>query len=67
MATTVGSSGDVHASLRLLETISEGWSLDLVLPEDVTSGIIQKLLEIAPKNSVDIVGELTEEPDAFYI
>jgi hypothetical protein len=61
MATTVG------ASLRLLESISEGWSLDLVLPDDVTSGVIKKLLEIAPKNSADHVRELTEEPDAFYI
>ena len=67
MATTVGASGDVHASLRLLESISEGWSLDLVLPDDVTSGVIKKLLEIAPKNSADHVRELTEEPDAFYI
>jgi proteasome assembly chaperone (PAC2) family protein len=67
MATTVGASGDVHASLRLLESINEGWSLNLILPEDVTSGVIQKLLEIAPKNTADHVRELTEEPDAFYI
>jgi hypothetical protein len=38
-----------------------------VLPDDVTSGVIKKLLEIAPKNSADHVRELTEEPDAFYI
>ncbi len=50
-----------------LSNYCEGWSLDLVLPDDVTSGVIQKLLEIAPKNSADLVRELTEEPDAFYI
>ena len=67
MATTVGASGDVHASLRLLEFISNGWNLDLQLPENTTSTLMAKLNELAPSANTDHVRELMEEPDAFYI
>ena len=67
MATTVGASGDVHASLRLLEFVSKGWDLDVMLPEDATSALLSKLNELAPSANTDHVRELMEEPDAFYI
>lgn len=67
MATTVGASGDVHASIRLLEFINKGWDLKLQLPENATSALLSKLSELAPSASNDHVRELMEEPDAFYI
>ena len=67
MATTVGASGDVHASLRLLEFISKGWDLNIQLPMDATSSLLSKLNELAPNANTDHVRELMEEPDAFYI
>ena len=67
MATTVGASGDVHASLRLLEFISKGWDLNIQLPKDATSSLLSKLNELAPNANTDHVRELMEEPDAFYI
>ncbi len=67
MATTVGASGDVHASIRLLEFLSKGWNLNVQLPEDATSKVLAKLNELAPNGTTDHVRELMEEPDAFYI
>ena len=67
MATTVGASGDVHASLRLLEFISEGWDLDVGLPVNTTSMLLEKLSALAPSSDSDHVRDLMEEPDAFYI
>ena len=67
MATTVGASGDVHASIRLLEFISEGWNLKVLMPKDATSSLLSKLNELAPNANTDHVRELMEEPDAFYI
>ena len=67
MATTVGASGDVHASIRLLKFLSDGWNLDVRLPEDATSALLTKLNELAPNANTDHVRELMEEPDAFYI
>lgn len=67
MATTVGASGDVHASIRLLEFISKGWNLDIQAPENATSKLLAKLNELAPSANTDHVRELMEEPDAFYI
>ena len=67
MATTVGASGDVHASIRLLEFILKGWKLKVQMPKDATSSLLSKLNELAPKANTDHVRELMEEPDAFYI
>ena len=67
MATTVGASGDVHASIRLLEFVSKGWNLNIQLPKDATSSLLAKLNELAPNANTDHVRELMEEPDAFYI
>ena len=67
MATTVGASGDVHASIRLLEFISEAWNLDVRLPEDATSSLLSKLNELVPNAKTDHVRELMEEPDALHL
>ena len=67
MATTVGASGDVHASIRLLEFISKGWKLKVQMPKDATSSLLSKLNDLAPNANTDHVRELMEEPDAFYI
>ena len=49
MATTVGASGDVHASIRLLEFISKGWKLKVQMPKDATSSLLSKLNELGSK------------------
>ena len=67
MATTVGASGDVHASIRLLEFISKGWKMMVQMPKDATSSLLLKLNDLAPNANKDHVRELIEEPDAFYI
>ena len=67
MATTVGASGDIHASIRLLEFISKGWKLKVQMPKDATSSLLSKLNDLAPNANTDHVRELMEEPDAFYI
>ncbi|MCH1422744.1 MAG: PAC2 family protein [Candidatus Poseidoniaceae archaeon] len=67
IATTVGSSGDVFASQRLLESLDAWFDLGIALPSDVQSKLTEKLAMLAPNNAPDLVGELTESPDAFYM
>ena len=67
IATTVGSSGDVFASQRLLESLDGWFDLGIALPSDIHSKLTEKLSVLAPGKSSDYVGELTESPDAFYM
>ena len=67
IATTVGSSGDAFASQRLLESLDRWFDLGIALPSDVQSKLTDKLAALAPGNAPDIVSDLTESPDAFYM
>ena len=64
---TVGSSGDVFASQRLLESLDGWFELGIALPSDIQAKLTQKLSALAPGKVEDFVGELTESPDAFYM
>ncbi|HJL58840.1 MAG TPA: PAC2 family protein, partial [Candidatus Thalassarchaeaceae archaeon] len=67
IATTVGSSGDIHASQRLLESLDKWFGLGVALPKDAKEKLAQKLASMAPKETNDHLSELTESPDAFYM
>lgn len=67
IATTVGSSGDVFASQRLLEALDRWFELGVALPSGIQTKLTEKLAALAPKQTPDYVSELTESPDAFYM
>jgi proteasome assembly chaperone (PAC2) family protein len=67
ITTTVGSSGDILASQRMIERIDDWFNLGLTLPKEGNEWLKKKLEAIAPKNSEDLVGELTASHDAFYM
>ena len=67
IATTVGSSGDIHASQRLLESLDKWFGLGVALPKDAKEKLSKKLESMAPKQTSDHLSELTESPDAFYM
>jgi proteasome assembly chaperone (PAC2) family protein len=67
IATTVGSSGDIHASQRLLESLDKWFGLGVALPKDAKEKLAKKLASMAPKETNDHISELTESPDAFYM
>jgi proteasome assembly chaperone (PAC2) family protein len=67
IATTVGASGDIHASQRLLEALDKWFQLSVALPKDAKEKLSKKLASMAPNKTADHVSELTETPDAFYM
>jgi len=67
IATTVGSSGDIHASQRILEALDKWFDLGVALPKDANEKLSAKLASMAPKEVIDHYSELTESPDAFYM
>jgi len=67
IATTIGSSGDIIASQNLLTSIDQWFGLNLVIPKDANKKLIEKLKEISPSNRDDLVAELTQTHDAFYM
>ena len=67
IATTVGSSGDIHASQRILETLDKWFDLGVALPKDAKEKLSAKLASMAPEKVSDHYSEMTESPDAFYM
>ena len=67
IATSVGSSGDIHASQRILESLDKWFDLGVALPKDASEKLTAKLASMTPKNVSDHYSELTESPDAFYM
>ncbi len=67
IATTVGSSGDIHASQRILESLDKWFNLGVALPKDAKEKLSAKLASMSPKKVKDHYSELTESPDAFYM
>lgn len=67
IATTIGSSGDIIASQNLLMSLDKWFELNLAIPEDASNKLPEKLKQISPKNPSDLVSELTQNHDAFYM
>ena len=67
IATTVGASGDIIASQKLLHSIDEWFGLNLVIPKDANEKLFEKLKQISPQKQDDLVSELTQSHDAFYM
>ena len=66
IATTVGASGDVMASQRLLDKIDNWFELGISLPSDTSANLLAKLQSMAPEKAQDVIAELTDSADAFY-
>jgi len=67
IASTVGSSGDINASQKLLVSIDKWFDLNLTIPSDANKKLLEKLKLISPNSNQDLVSELTEKHDAFYM
>ncbi len=67
ITTTVGSSGDILASQRMIEQIDDWFKLSLTLPKEGNEWLKKKLEAIAPSTTENLVGELTASHDAFYM
>ena len=67
IATTVGASGDIIASQKLLSSIDEWFGLELVIPKDANEKLVEKLKQISPQKQDDLVSQLTQTHDAFYM
>ena len=67
IATTVGASGDITASQKLLVSLDDWFDFNLVIPEDANQKLVERLKMIAPHKSDDFVSELTQNHDAFYM
>ena len=67
IATTIGASGDIHASQRLLESLDKWFELGVALPKDAKEKLSKKLASMVPKDTKDHISEITENPDAFYM
>jgi proteasome assembly chaperone (PAC2) family protein len=67
IGTTVGSSQDIMASQRIIEHLDRWFSLGLKLPDDGSAWLIERLTEMAPASTEDLVKELTATHDASYM
>ena len=67
IATTIGSSGDIIASQNLLKSIDKWFGLKLLIPNDANEKLIDKLKQISPNSQEDLVSEITQTHDAFYM
>lgn len=66
IATTIGASGDIMASQRLLDSLDKWFGLGLDLPSDTSASLLAKLKTMAPEKTHDVIAELTDSADAFY-
>ena len=67
ISSTVGSSGDILASQRMLEHLEHWFGFGLKQPADGGDWLKDRLSAIAPTKSDDFVKELTSSHDAFYV
>ena len=67
IATTIGASGDIIASQNLLKSIDKWFGLKLLIPNDANQKLIDKLQQISPNSQEDLVSEITQTHDAFYM
>lgn len=67
ITTTVGASGDILASQRMIEHLDRWFSLGLNLPQEGNEWLKRRLEEMAPKKKIDLVAEMSSSHDAFYM
>jgi proteasome assembly chaperone (PAC2) family protein len=67
ITTTVGASGDILASQRMIEHLDRWFTLGLKLPQEGNEWLKRRLEEIAPKKKMDLVAEMSASHDAFYM
>ncbi|MCH1540057.1 MAG: PAC2 family protein [Candidatus Poseidonia sp.] len=67
ITTTVGSSGDILASQRLIEHLNRWYNLGLSVPNEGNEWLKRRLENIAPSKGEDLVAELSASHDAFYM
>ena len=67
IATTIGTSGDIIASQKLLNSIDIWYGLNLVIPQDASKKLVEKLKQLSPRHDDDLVAELSQTHDAFYM
>ena len=67
ITTTVGSSGDVLASQRMIEHLDRWFSFGLNIPNTGNDWLKHRLEEIAPKKKIDLLAEMSSSHDAFYM
>ena len=66
IATTIGASGDIMASQRLLDSLDSWFDLGISLPSETSANLLMKLQSMAPEKTQDVVAELADSADAFY-
>jgi len=67
ISTTLGSSGDARASHRLLQAVNQWFNLGFQIPENDHSWIRERLEVMAPVERDDLVAEMTNSHDGFYM
>lgn len=67
IGTTVGASGDVLGSKRMVEHLNQWFGYGLNAPTKGDEWLVEKLNAMAPKVREDLVGEMTASHDAFYM
>ena len=67
ISTTVGNSGDIMSSQRLIEHVERWFGFGLTVPTNGDEWLREKLQSIAPGTKDDLVKEMTASHDAFYI
>jgi len=67
IASSVGSSGDVLASQRMLEHLNRWFDFGFDLPSDGSFWLKERLEAMAPAHREDLVKEMTASHDAFYM
>lgn len=67
IGTTVGSSGDILGSQRLIEHIERWFGFGLTVPTNGNEWLRERLEARAPDMKDDLVSEMTSPHDAFYM
>ena len=55
IASTVGASGDITASQKLLLALDQWFGFNLIIPEDANQKLVDKLKQISPNKTEDLV------------
>ena len=67
IGTTVGSSGDILGSQRLIEHLERWFGFGLTVPTNGSEWLRERLEARAPTVKSDLVKEMTASHDAFYM
>jgi proteasome assembly chaperone (PAC2) family protein len=67
IASTVGSSGDVFGSQRIIEHLERWFEFGLTIPQGGGEWLRDRLKAIAPDSQDDLIAEMSASHDAFYM